>query len=249
MARHFTSASSEEIITGIGTLAYVGPMTMAGIVRRASDAVAATWFRIGASATNKFAFGIRSTNLMALANGAASGIASTLALTAADGWCFIATTKAAGTASPQFYKYVYSTGVWSNQVAGQSIADPAGPFTAASLGSDTGVTFWDGDIAVAGGWNVVMTSEQLKSMCFSVTPWFQVVPQAFWLLDQAAVAQKVRDLTGHGADESSRTGTTVATGSVPVFSYGMPDPIVKRQPAAGAGGAAGPRDLLLLGAG
>ena len=174
--------------------------------------------------------------------------AQTLTLTASDGWALIAFTKAAGTTTPRFHKYVFSTNAWTHEAAATTIADPTTPGTNVRLGGGSGPLGTATSRSRAAG-TPPLTDAQIESLPFSLASWFQVSPKGLWLLDQQATSQLVLDLSGGGANESSRTGTSVATASVPVFSYGLPIARVAKQPAAGGGGAAGPRDLLLLRAG
>lgn len=78
------------------------------------------------------------------------------------------------------------------------------------------------DLYASAVWSaVVLTDAQCEQLAFSLSDWWQIQPSGFWLFDQDAVAQKVVDHTGGGANESARTGTTVGTGSPPL-SYGHP---------------------------
>jgi hypothetical protein len=160
----------------------------------------------------------------------------------------VAISKAAGTTAPRFHKYKVSTNVWTHENAGATIADPTTPSQGPTIGGIAANA--NIELGVVGLWNVVLSDAQIEALPFSLSSWRQIGPSAMWLFDQQAIAQKIRDMSGGGANEATLTGTSVSTSSVPLLSYGAPMGRVQIQPAAvGGGGAAGPRDLLLLGAG
>jgi len=65
-----------------------------------------------------------------------------------------------------------------------------------------------------------MTDAQIESLAGSLMAWRQIQPTGMWLLDQDAVAQTVPDLSGNGANQTARNGSTVGTVSCPL-GYGM----------------------------
>jgi len=251
MARTFARATVDRVTLSIGALNFVPPVSLAALVRKTTDSQNEVIFRAGSGAGASWFLNLRgSDNKMEFSNQTTQIQATTLTLTVADGWSLVGVSKATGTATPRFHKYVISSNTWTHDNAAGTIADPTTPGTNAFIGSSGASSGFDGDIAVAGVWNVVLTDAQYETLPFSLAAWRQIDPKGLWLLDQQATGQKVRDLTGNGANESSLTGPSVATTSVPLFSYGAPMPRVQIQPAAvGGGGANSPRDLLLLGAG
>ena len=250
MARSFVRTSSHEITLGLGALGFAGPFTCATIIKRAEDGIAMGWYRAGTGAAASIGCWVKETsNKLLYWNQSAELLATSLTFTVADGWCLIACSKASGTTTPRFHKYVYSSNAWTHENGTGNIADPSTPGSNAYLGGIHGSNYWNGDIELVGTWNVALTDAQIESLPFSLTAWYQEAPKGLWPLYQQATGQPVLDVSGGGANQSSIVGTTVSTSSVPVFSYGGPTRRVLKQPAAGVGGAAGPRDLLLLKAG
>lgn len=250
MARSFVRTSSHKVTTSIGALGFAGPLTIAAIVKRASNTNQETIFRAGSGAAASLSLYIKqTTDKLTYWNQTTDIQATTLTLLVADGWCLVAVTKASGTTTPRFHKYVFSSNTWTHDNGTGTIADPGTPATNAFLGANGSVDYWDGDIEIIGSWNTAMSDAQIETLAFNLSSWFQVTPKGIWPFYQQAIGQKVLDITGGGANESAITGTTVGTSSVPVFSYGLHVSRSEKQPAAAVGGTTSPRDLLLLGAG
>lgn len=224
MARTFDGAG-DRLTVSIGLTGFVmGPGTAAAIVKRGADGAIHSIFHAGAatSGANRWMLRMDAANKIDLATPTAVA-AATLTVTVANGWSLIAASKASGTSTPRFHRYIFSTNVWSHEDGASTLADSGTPITTSCMGEQaSGSGDYNGDIAIAGIWNVVLTDTQIESLAFSLQAWFQVQPKGLWLLDQAATTHKVADLTGGGARESALTGTTVATSAVPVFSYGHP---------------------------
>jgi hypothetical protein len=151
--------------------------------------------------------------------------ATTFTVLAAEGWCFLAVTKAPGTTIPRGHKYVYSTRTWTHQNMGDSAAD--GP---SAVGFRVGCWFdgaayiddLNGDLAVVGmAGGVALSDAQVEELAYSLVA-MQRYATSLWVFDQDATTQKVVDWMGGGADESGLSGTSVATSAVPIFSYGAP---------------------------
>lgn len=246
-ARNFAGSA---LIDFFGTgLNFTGDTTWAALMRRGADGSDDVLFQQNTS-SNLWSARLTAADKLRYRAGT-TNIDSSLTVTVADGWVLLAITKATGTTAPHFHKYIYSTNAaMTHETAGTTIADPGSPGTTdVRMGADeTNATNFAGDIAVVGIWNKVLTDSQLESMAHTLAPWWSATPKAIWVLDQST-STKIPDFTGNGGGENVHSATTRTTASVPIFSY-IGAPIkVTRQPAAGVGGAAGPRDLLLLGAG
>jgi hypothetical protein len=167
--------------------------------------------------------------------GSTQRVATATTLTRAMGWGCIGWTKATGTVAPRIHKYLYGTNVQTHAnattTAANGTAATGGTLRLGSFQTGDGI-FLDGDIAVVGIWNRVLSDVEVENLPFSLQAWFASAPSWLVVLDQDAVGQKVRDLTGGGSNETGRTGTAVTAQSVPVFTYGAPiNPTF--QPAAG----------------
>ncbi len=157
-------------------------------------------------------------------------------ITNADGWILTGAGKATGTATPRFHKYVYGTNTWTHSDAVDG-----------TLGNNTGTTniirlgvwelsdYFSGDIAVAAVWKRLLTDAEVEALAHSLQAWYASAPDAMWVLDQQATTQTVGDVTGGGANESSKTGTAVATSSPVGPGYGHAVLIPHSVPAGGGG--------------
>lgn len=225
MARFFDD-SDDVIRWSIGAMTgqALGPVTVAAIIKRGSDTGFDSILGLHTSGgTNTFFFQVQPDDRLVLGGSAGMGDSgATLTVVAADGWVFVAANKATGTVAPRFHKYVYSTGAAMSHVNSASTAangSSPGAGGYAELSWQGGDLF-HGDIAVVALWPSSLADDQIESMPYSLDAWFCAQPSALWLLDQSAIAQAVPDLSGNGSNQSSITGTTVSTSSVPVFGYG-----------------------------
>jgi hypothetical protein len=221
-ARHFTSASVESISLSLGAMAYAfGPASAACIFLNPASLAAATLIGAGSNTSIGWRFNLTGATgaLRIFSNGSAIGAATG---TSVSKWYFGGVSKATGTVAPRFHLYDYVTNTWVHENGG-TVANSSSPGTRVCLGSagDTTTTPFNGDIAAAGAWNVVLSDAQFESLAYDLNAWWAPAqPKGLWLLDQDAVAQKVIDQSGNGSNQSGITGTSLGTSSVPVFSRG-----------------------------
>lgn len=162
------------------------------------------------------------------------GALSAFTVTSSDGWVLVAVGKASGTVAPRYHKYVFSTDTWTHSASG----DTLGNGTAAGAGGYAentwqGSDFFSGDLAAMAVFpGISLADPQVESLAYSLAFWHALTPAAMWVLDQSATGQAVPDVTGGGANQSSLTGTTVATSSVPVLGYGASAGLWSAEPAA-----------------
>lgn len=241
MARTFDGAD-DVIRFSIGGLSgQTAAGTWAAICRRTNDVNFHSILGLhNSGATNTHYFQITPTDNLVLGANGVGEATSAFTVTSADDWVVVAATKVSGTTTPRFHKLVCSTGAWTHSAGSGSFANGTGPgATGYAETSWQGGDLFQGDIAAIGVWSADMSDAQVESLAYSLTSWWQVAPAAVWLLDQSATTQAVPDLTGGGANQSSLTGTTVASSSVPVFGYGA-SPIVAVSVAAAPAATAPP---------
>jgi hypothetical protein len=220
MARTF-NGTSDGIVMTVGGCAITGALSIAAICQRTTatvyaaimDAVGTGFWELGVQPS-----GAVPPNRLNFATQGGNTNATSLTLVTADAWCLIAVTKTSGTTTPRFHKYVYSSNTWTHEAGIGTVPDNTGTNTVADIGI-SGSDLWKGDIHAVGVWNAALSDAQVENLAFTLPSWFSVSPAALWLLDQSATSQKVLDWSGGGANESSLTGTSVATSSVPVFNY------------------------------
>lgn len=240
MARTFAESSTHHIDFSPGALtdSSLADRTFAVIMRLTTNVVSDndTLIVLNESTDGNGCLFIDAGGNLGLSHTAFAQVAvSTFVTAAADGYVCLVGSKVSGTATPRFHQYIYGTNAWTHQNGNQSIVgDGAGATVSCELGAFFG-TFdpLDGDIAVAAVFPTVLTDAQTESLPHSLMAWHSMSPLALWLLDQSAVGQAVIDLTGGGADQSAINGTTVATTSVPGFTYGADVMGIHSKPSTG----------------
>lgn len=231
------NGTTDHITLGLGGLGIVwGPLTLAAVIRVSSNSTDNDFLCIGSGVD--LAFFIPAANtFLSLFTGAA-GTDAGIPMTPADGWCFVAVTKATGTVAPLFYKYSYTTGVWTTGTGGTLANSPTADGSA-EIGRDVGGgSSFAGDIAIEAAWNSVLSQAQLANLPYRIKPWFvQVWPRGLWLLDQTSTSIAVPDLAGNPhADQTAISGTTVTTGPFPPWDFTFaPGPYELAGIAAGPG--------------
>jgi hypothetical protein len=224
--RSFAKASSEGIGLAVGQLgSFAGASTVVAVLRLASNISGApcTILFGGASAAVRMVFRIGnsagSTANLSVTN-ASIASESTTAVTASDGWVLVSVAKATGTTVPRMGKYVYSTGTWTFSNGGAGLAYGSGGDNL-QIGAAFGTRFFDGDLAAVAAYSRELSDSQVASLAFSLDAWLSAGPAGMWVLDQASTSMPVLDWTGGGANQSTITGTSVATASPPI-GYGHP---------------------------
>jgi hypothetical protein len=233
--RSFAKASSEGIGLAVGQLgSFAGASTTIAVLRLASNISGApcTILFGGASAAVRMVFRIGnsagSTANLSVTN-ASIASESTTAVTASDGWVLVSVAKATGTAVPRMGKFVYSSGTWTFSNGGAGLAYGSGGDNL-QIGAAFGTRFFDGDLAAVAAFSRELSDSQLASLAFSLDAWLSAGPAGMWVLDQASTGMPVLDWTGGGANQSTITGTSVATASPPI-GYGHPIIVPRRTSA------------------
>lgn len=219
MPRHLTSASSHVIVCSAGGLSATGNWgTVAAVIKRGSTT---GWNSVVQMGGNR-AMEIEPGTGNRIYGWNFGGFSPTFTVTPADNWVLIGITKVSGTNTPRFHKYVYDTDTYAAENASGTVANgSAGGASNHEIGNSGG-DFFDGEIAVVGVWDRALSDAEVQALPFSLQWWYASAPDALWVLDQEATTTNVLDATGKGANQSSLTGTTVSTVSVPVLSYGFP---------------------------
>lgn len=246
MARLFDGID-DDFRASIGANNYVGDLTLAAVVKLGSGRDA-QWRNIitslnSAGAPQGWSMEVDSGNHLEFSNLGTNDWFTTTTLSSSDGWILVAVTKATGSNHPRFHAYRYSDNSWLFHAAGNggsAVANGTAPGASGfvNIGGDAGgsTDWFAGDIAVAGIWNSNLADAQIENLPFSLQAWFQVMPTGLWTFDQSATSQKVVDISGGGANESSLVGTSVSTNSVPLFNYFGDIVWVQRSQATGGGG-------------
>jgi hypothetical protein len=229
MARTF-DGSGDFIKTSVGACALTGAFTVVCVIRRNSNSTSyhnLLTAQTGALTGSQYGLEIESNgdgNNLQIQSGNTGFQASSFTVTTTDGWCLVAGGKASGTATPRMHKYVYSSNTWTHQNAGGTLGNPSsvsgGVLAFGTWEND--LDDYDGDLAVAAIFDRNLTDVEVEQLAHTLQGWYAAGPVGMWIFDQSAIGQTVIDNTGNGANQSSITGTAVATSSAPGPGYGFP---------------------------
>ena len=241
MARTF-NGSSANWVGAIGGCNLTPPWTILGICSHLADGRYDTLLSINTadSAGNaRITLGIDGSSDQLELDVDGNSNYSTITLKTAEGYALIGVSKATGVVAPRFHKYVYGTNVWSHVASGSTIGNNTAPGASGVVLFGkiyASAQFFGGDILLGALFNRVLTDAEMESLPFSFATLQASAPVGLWLWDQSLTSQKVLDWTGNGANETTLTGTTIASVSVPVFGYGHSVLYPTREAAAAAGG-------------
>lgn len=227
MARHFTGGSNERIQFPGGAApnpcSFVGgPATWAAIIRPDSFGAIKGIYGAGGGSGQEHNLQVNASGQLRLVLSGTGSVGST-GMTAGK-WYLVAAVKDVPTSSlPRLHIYDYLTNTWVHENGGTNLTAGSAPTSGITYVSGVrgGGNYYDGDIAVLGCYDVALTDAQIESLPFALTAWYAVQPKILWLLDQASVAQLACDLIT-GYTQNSITGTTVSTGSVPIWTPAAP---------------------------
>lgn len=225
MARHFTASSSEYVQFSAGSLATSdgGPSTIAVLWRPTT--VHSGWLFHVANAGDATLLSLNPYSDGRLWHTVGGTFHSTMAYTAGDGWRLDIWTKPNGTGQVRGHSALMSGGGWSHADYGDSGDAPAvAPATKVLVGRHfTDSAALNADIAaiaiVQSNWSDAAI--EAGNLTTGLSAWETLIgadPAVMWAFNQADVADPVLDLTGGGADQTWRWGTTVAA-DPPGFSY------------------------------
>lgn len=225
MARTFANPSGVTCSPGaVGTL-LGNAFTFASIIRRTSDNDFHAIISLEATGPNHRG-GLWVTNgggsggdLQVVSSGFDTSFGFTIPNNV---WVFVAVTKPDGDGvTPSGWMYRYDTDAWSTASGAGTINEDSMTITIVRIGNSQNADFWFiGDIAIGAGWSVALADAQIRQLPFSLQSWYSSAPTFGHLLDQHLTTQNVVDFTGGGANQTGLSNTSVATTSLPIFSYG-----------------------------
>jgi hypothetical protein len=160
------------------------------VVRRLVSGLA-VHLSIVSGATNRAYLGVGATDLLRYSNGATFREASSLAAPATEGWVCLAVSKASGTTTARFHKFVYATGAFSHENAsGTALADGlTGGAILLSRATPAGTTF-QGSYAAAALFDRALTDAEFEAAAPSLSALKSASPNwGLWALDHALTGQ------------------------------------------------------------
>lgn len=172
----------------------------------------------------RWALEIDGSNVLAGGNDSGPSMTTSMTITTADGWVIIVYGKGTGTVAPRYHKCVLSTGVWTHENGGSTLANGTTP-------SSTGVwrfgrwqssDFASGQMALAAAWTGRnLTDAEAELLSGGLHAWLSLRPDALWQFDSSTVTS-LSDMTGGGANQNAISGTTAILDGVPGWTYGHP---------------------------
>jgi hypothetical protein len=190
--------------------------------------------------TYTWALQVGGTGQVNVLNNATSAGAAGGTVEVEDGWCIIGFTRPAG-AAQTVRGHLFKSGAWTHfnfpTTLNNGGSTPTQVRFGSYLGSVAGAEF---EIAVAAVWDSELSDGNIETLDnnTSTTDWYDLSPTALWEYGQAAVTTDVTDLTGNGANQTSRTGTDVVDHGPTTWDYGVSSTVTAVPASATADGAA-----------
>jgi hypothetical protein len=225
---------SSYVTCSLGACGFdAGPSTLLGLVKR-SNANAGTVIAASSpdAATKAWAllFGDDATlsgnPRLAVANSILD-IASQPSSTT-DGWMLQAVTKAAGSANPRFHRCRFSDSTIVHNNAFDPIFDGPVPTSGDTIRFglwQTGGTGLTGRLAMCAAFDFELSDAQFNALAAARTmsSVLALGPRGLWQFNQSSAGIPVGDMTGNGANEIGRLGTSAVTGDdPPSFVFDIP---------------------------
>jgi hypothetical protein len=224
--RAFDGSSRLEFDLGnVGDL-NKGAFTVAAIAKRTSDGGDnRTVLSAQHSGSSRRSFMTALDNDLLLVSGGI-GVESSVNWVSADDWCLVAITKAAGDSTPRFHHFEYDTTTWTHQDGPSTREDDGITILHIAIGQTDQDFGFIGRMAVVGAWESELSDGALEALTDELSAWVSATPDALWPLNQTSVSTAVTDITGGGADQSARVGTSVATGDDPPgFNFNLTETV------------------------
>lgn len=173
MARNFTTAANTAARFDIGQSSadVFGPYTAAVKLKVATFAANVAFVSARTSgAVGRWEFGCNGPNDAPFVYDGTIASNASFVLGTADGWIVVAVTKATGTVTPFFHKYVYATKTWTHSVGDTAVPNvtSAGAGGIWAVGYDD-ATSCNADIAQVGYENRVLSDMEVERLASQ--PW------------------------------------------------------------------------------
>jgi hypothetical protein len=122
-------------------------------------------------------------------------------------WYVLAATKATGTVAYRYHKAAIG-GAWTHTASGTSNDGSGATNILFGKGSIKATAIFE--IAAAAFFTAALSDAAIEALgTSSMASWLAAGPAGAWQFNQASVATAVTDLTGHGANQTAISGTTV----------------------------------------
>jgi len=147
-------------------------------------------------------------------------------------WYWVISEKANGSVAPRWHVYDFTANAWTHVNGGGAIANQSGTPVNAIIGGQSfggASTTWRGAIAVGGIWGSLLGSDATIESIFTHSAANMLAAGPAWmvLLNQSSVATAVTDVSGHGGNQTSISGTSVDADDPPGFDYSLTSSVTK----------------------
>ncbi|HST68346.1 MAG TPA: heparin lyase I family protein [Solirubrobacterales bacterium] len=122
-------------------------------------------------------------------------------------WQLVAVTKGAGTVTPRFHVYRFSTNTWTHKNATSSLGNGASTSGGTiQLGTWQGGWRYDGEFAATALYSYALSDGDIESLAVSYSNWLTREPAGMWVLNQVDPTHPLLDETAGGGDEIFENG-------------------------------------------
>lgn len=228
MSRAF-NGTEQIVVTPSGSVpSNQGNFTIMALIKQVTNITNDHWIVQGYNSSNAGAWDLLETSSKYYNGSNFGGGFGTPVL---NKWVWVGYSKASGSVKPQWhFKNLTDSGAWSHTTDASNVADQTGPPVKITIGGkQSNTTGIIGSIAAIATWGSVVSDVNVESYCASALA-LQGSSLAWGvLLNQASTGTAVTDLSGHGATQSSISGTSVDADDPPGWSYSLtpPGPTVK----------------------
>jgi hypothetical protein len=237
--RRFKRANEDSLSCSIGACNITGAVTMAVLVRPASEGISSNILVNHDSSFHPQGWlSLTAGNKLELGSAAFPSVAGATSLVK-ERWYLLVATKASGAVKPKYYIYDFTAATWHIEEAPATEANWATQ-AGGKVAFGTWETFdhFDGEIAAAAEWNVALSEAEVKALqsAASLEAWKSATtaPKGLWLFNQAVVTEELKDLTEGAANQVERVGTEAIAGEPPIPYKASGKAVLPLGPANGA---------------
>lgn len=216
MSLSWPAVVGTAINTAVGTLGAVGSgdFTIVALV----NLNGANHGVIGLSASGSFEYQVLSDTGTWFGGGDFSGFTGTPGAPVVGDWQIIGLSKVSGSNVYRWHYWNYTTNSAKVHADGTGTHADPGTITGIQLGNSE--NRGNGLQAFIGVWKRVLSDAEFDAACTSnLSDWNALAPDALWPMNVAAAS--VVDVTGHGADATSVTGTISSAADPPGYNYAL----------------------------
>lgn len=227
-------ASTDLIETDPGNISGTpGSLTMASLMKHTDASAGGNWMipsvnNAGDDQTFTFYFASNAIHLWV--NNTGGILNTTVTGGSGAGWAIYVVTKTSGTSVARGHRFSLG-GSWVHTNSATTSAHTSNVVSQMIFGSSSHGAGNANRMAVAAMWdNVALSDPQVEELAagLQTTDWLANsggAPGALWEFNQSVVTNPVEDLTGGGANQKTRTGTTVVNGDDPPgWTFGLVPP-------------------------